>query len=78
MIEHKRLPHIFHSKPGLVALSDARPLGVQMVRGLAKHSFAEIGYEVISTTILSLLQVQVGPLSVTVRRRICPKYWLST
>ena len=45
--------------------------------GLAKHSFVEIGHEIISTAILSLQLIQVGQLSVT-GERMCSIYWLTT
>ena len=39
--------------------------------------FVEIGHEMISIAILSLLLIQVGQLSVT-GKRVCTKYWLTT
>ena len=35
-----------------------------------QHSFVEIGHEIISTAILSLLLIQVGQLSVTDKRSV--------
>ena len=39
-----------------------------------KHSFVEIGHEIISTAILSPPLIQEGQLSVT-GERMCTKYW---
>ena len=39
-----------------------------------QHSFVEIGHQIISTAILSLLLIQEGQLSVT-GERMCTKYW---
>ena len=44
--------------------------------GPVKHAFVEIGHEIISTAILSLPLIQVGPLSVT-GERMCTHYWLT-
>ena len=40
------------------------------------YSFVEVGHEIISTVILSLLMIQEGQLSVT-GERMCTKYWLT-
>ena len=45
--------------------------------GPAKHSFVEVGPEIISAAILSLPLIQEGQLSVT-GERMCFKYWLTT
>ena len=42
----------------------------------AKHSYEEIGHEIISTAILSLPLIQAGQLSVS-GERMCTKYWLT-
>ena len=39
-----------------------------------QHSFVEIGHEIISSAILSLLLIHEGQLSVT-GERLCTKYW---
>ena len=44
--------------------------------GPEKHSFVEIGHEIIPTTILFLQLIHVGQLSVT-GERMCTKYWLT-
>ena len=44
--------------------------------GQAKHSFVEIGHDIISTVILSQLLIQVGQISIT-GERMCTKYWIS-
>ena len=62
------------ARSGLEVRSDVRPPGMQFVvgsiLGSGKHSFIEIGHEIISMAILSLPLIQVGQLSVTVER-IC-------
>ena len=67
-------------KQGPIARSDACPPGIQTSRvrscGPAKHSFVEIGHEIISTAILSLPLIQAEQLSVT-GERMCPKYLLT-
>ena len=57
-------------QPGPVARTDACPPDTQMVRssGPAKHSFIEMGHEIISMAILSLPLIQEGHLSVTGKR----------
>ena len=54
------------SKPGAVARLDAG--------SILQHSFVEIGHEIISMAILSLLLIPEGQLSVT-GERMCSKYW---
>ena len=62
------MPFIFSP----VARSDARLPGIQVQSsGPAKHSFVEIGHEIISTAILSLLLIQVGQWSVMVLAKGC-------
>ena len=65
---------------GSVAWLDVHQPGIQTVAGsipdLEKHSFMEIGHEIISTAIVSLLLIQVGQLSVT-GERMCSIYWLT-
>ena len=61
----------------LDAPSDWRPGG----RGFNprqgwQHSFVEIGREIFSTVILSLLLIQEGQLSVS-GERMCAQYWLT-
>ena len=41
-----------------------------------QHSFVQMGYEIISTAIISLPLIQVGQLSVT-GERMCLQYWLT-
>ena len=41
-----------------------------------QHSCLEIGHDIISAAILSLLLIQVGQLSFT-DERMCTKYWLT-
>ena len=52
-------------KPGPVARSH-----------MQQHSCLEIGHDIISAAILSLLLIQVGQLSFT-DERMCTKYWLT-
>ena len=60
-------------RPGPVARSDAHPPGMRPVASSILGSgnilhFVEIGHEIISTAILSLLLIQVGQLSVAGKR----------
>ena len=61
-----------HYKPAWVAQLDARPSGDQEVAGLIptgwQHSFVESDHEIFSMTILSLLLIQEGQLSVSGKR----------
>ena len=69
-------------EPSMVALLDALPSSTsawyadnrKIDRYIRQHSFMEFGHEIISTTILSLLLIQEGQLSVT-GERMCIKHW---
>ena len=68
------------TQPGGVARSDVRPPDIRTVAVSIHHphfrqySFMEIGYEIISTAILSLPLNQEGQMSVTGERR-CTEFW---
>ena len=67
---HKNVQiHISLCRPQLDASSDWRPggRGFNPRRG-RQHSFVEIGHEIFSTVILSLLLIQEGQLSVSGER----------
>ena len=61
-------------EPGAVARSDPPSHGYGFDPHVRQHSFVEIGHEIISTAILSLLLSQEGQLSVT-GIQMCTKYW---
>ena len=61
-----------HHKTGMVAAWYADGRGLDPY--VRQHSFKEFSHEIISTTILSLLLIQEGQLSVT-GERMCTKYW---
>ena len=65
--------------PGVVAWLDARRHGMwtdsqRFDPHFRQHTFVEIGLEIISTTLLSLMLILEGQLSVT-GERMCTMYW---
>ena len=69
---HEQLSCFKISLPGMVARSDERPPGMRPIADSTltsgTHSWEEIGYEKVSTTIISLPLFQEGQLSVTGER----------
>ena len=69
---HEQLSCFKISLPGVVARSDARPPGMRPVADSTltsgTHSLEEVCHEKVSTTIISLLLIQEGQLSVTGER----------
>ena len=65
-------------QPGMVAGSEAHPLGMQAARSLIPMSgtffHGDLDMQNISTSILPLLLIQEEQLSVT-GKRMCTKYW---